>query len=459
MNSKSPLWRQPFPNGYYAQTQKQPQPGILPPVESLSGFAVITLRKDFDVQTVGDALAAFPSAWNPPYIAQNDVNPVTMTFPPPEGYTPPPESIWTFAQRTADRYSPTTLYCNIGIGTHLYKTFFPDRQAPKNLRQFKQRVSKDERHEFPATGGDLFIHIKSSRYDLILSILEYAKQCLIDQIAEDGFKDKYCFGSIDGRNQFGFFDATSNAENTANPTLDIGPMVDAYPYSPGDYDPNNPNINIRSGCGNASLGKKEEAAKKGLVVDLGKIATTFIGEEDSNHLNGSFCIVQEFIHDLGKFNKLSTDEQSRVFGRQKESGGFYSNEKTPLSGGLNRQLPRAHIVRAHIRTGGPDGEADMDPCVQNSPGASLAPLQIYRQAASFGTATGEKGLFFVAYCRYCETFDKILSRMIGDSVTWPGSEHVPDHLLEYTRAISGQYFYMPNLEELASLANFPQGSK
>lgn len=444
--------RQENPNLYYAQSKKQPQPGILPPVESLSGFAVITLKPGFDVQAVGNAIAAFPSAWNPPYTSGNDVNPITMTYPPEPGFTAPPESIWTFAERTADRYSPTTLYCNIGIGTQLYSTFFPSRSEPTDLGLFEPRESMDRNHTFPATGGDLFIHIKSSRYDLILSIMEYAKQRLADQIAEDGFKEKFCFASIDGRNQFGFFDATSNPENTANPVLSIGPLVDAYPYPENEYDPTNPRI--PGGCEDA-LQTKKQAAEEGLVVDLGKISTTFIGNEDSEHLNGSFCLVQEFIHDLETFNELDEDDQERVFGREKKSGKFYSHQVDPLAGGLNKELPAAHIVRTHIRTTGPDGEADMDPCVQNPPGASLAPLQIYRQAGSFGTATGERGLFFVAYCRYCQTFDKMLDRMIGTSVTWPGSENVVDDLLHYTRAVSGQYFYMPNIEELGSLATFP----
>lgn len=452
-----PLQGQAHPNGYYVQTLKQPQPGILPPVESQSGFVVVHLKEGFDVREVSDAIAAYPSVWNPPYTNSNDVDPVRDTYPPDPSKMPPPppESVLVHAGRVANRYSPTTLYCNIGIGTHLYSTLFPDRNPPVNMAHFNSReyVSADDRHWFPYTGGDLFLHVKSSRTDLILDVILYFKQRLEGQLAPDGFKERYTFTSIDGRNQFGFFDAGSDARVTANPVLNSGPVCQAYPY-PEDYEYNIPE-SLKDICCQDSIEKKKAARDKGLYVDLGRLATAFIGAEDPEHLNGSFCIVQEYIHDLDKFNRLSEQEQNVVFGRRKDNGAFIESQTNPLDGGINSDYPRAHIVRAHIRETGENGEADMDPCIQNVPGASLAPLQIFRQAASFGSATGERGLYFVAYCRYTETFELILSRMIGHDITWPGSSHDVDHLLEFTGARTGQFFYMPNLEELSSLAHFP----
>lgn len=441
-------------NADFLNLARQPQQGILPPPDALSGFAVVHLKPDFDVEKVGNAIAATPTVWNPPYTANNDIDPINSTYPPPEGHPAPPESVLTFASRTADRYSPTTLYANIGIGTQAYRKFFPDRSLPRRIVDFEAMTSPDGKHHFPATGGDLFLHVKSSRYDLILEVIAHLQSVLGNEVAAGGFHDRYCFNSIDGRNQFGFFDATSNAANTANPTLAVGPVCQAYPYAADVYDPANIPPSLQGICGQASLDAKETQAKKGLYVDLGKISTTFIGEEDPEHLNGSYCIVQTYVHDLAKFNMLSIKEQEEVFGRQKQSGAFIE-AGDPLDGGINRDYPRAHIVRTHIRITEAGGRADLDPCVQNAPGASLAPLQIDRQAASFGTATGEHGLYFVAYARYCDALKHILERMMGKSVTWPGSAHVADHLLEFTTAETGQFFYMPNLEELTSLARFP----
>jgi len=115
---------------------------------------------------------------------------------------------------------------------------------------------------------------------------------------------------------------------------------------------------------------------------MGKIATCLIGDEDPANKNGSYAIVQKWIFNLDSFNKLDDDQQSQVFGREKVSGALYGIKPgvLPLGGFLNHELPDAHIIRTHVRTG-PGGKQ------------SVVPMQIYRQAASFKHEK-ESGLFF-----------------------------------------------------------------
>jgi len=122
-----------------------------------------------------------------------------------------------------------------------------------------------------------------------------------------------------------------------NPTLLVGPIVNTH-------------------------------GKEPIPWDLGKIATTLIGDEDKANKNGSYAIVQDWIFNgLDRFFDLSIDQQSQVIGRDKISGGLYGIKPgvAALGGYLNHQLPNSHIVRTHVRTG---------------PGAkeSVIPMQIYR---------------------------------------------------------------------------------
>eukprot|EP00027_Filamoeba_sp_ATCC50430_P000238 CAMPEP_0168555306 /NCGR_PEP_ID=MMETSP0413-20121227/8258_1 /TAXON_ID=136452 /ORGANISM="Filamoeba nolandi, Strain NC-AS-23-1" /LENGTH=412 /DNA_ID=CAMNT_0008586135 /DNA_START=29 /DNA_END=1267 /DNA_ORIENTATION=+ len=404
------------PNSGFVQTHKFPQPGILPPPETLALFIEITLKPDHNQNAVRNAVAYTPLVEKPPYVPSNDVN--------PQGSQKPslPEGIITYANRVANKYSPTACYCNVGFSPEYWQILHPSKNSklPKNVLSFKQKVSLDGKHVFPATGGDIIIQVKSNYYDLLLDIASYTKQILANETKD--FKEKYGFVSIDGRNLMGFFDAGSEAKVTQNPTLDVGPICRVHPEKPDK------------------------------ALDLGRIATTFIGEEDPEHFNGTFAISQEFVHDLTAWNKLSDDDQTRAFGRDKATGAFYTKGVNPLDGGLNKELPACHIVRTHIRADD-YGHAKLKPEDQNGPSAPIAPLQIYRQAAAFGTANGEKGLYFFAFSRFTQTFDAILDRMLGLNVTWPGSAHEVDTILHFNKAVSGQYWYFPNLHEIAALAH------
>ena len=90
---------------------------------------------------------------------------------------------------------------------------------------------------------------------------------------------------------------------------------------------------------------------------------------------------------------------------------------------LDDKPPTAHIARVVIEE---DGEE----------------LEIYRRSTPYGTV-GEHGLYFLAFSADPSRFDKMLARMFGTS-----GDGVHDHLTDFTRPVSGAYYFAPSLDAL-----------
>ena len=74
-------------NSSFIQSHRYPQPGILPPPETLALFIEITLKPHHDTQAVKNAIGFTPLVEKPPFIPSNDVNPTQSTkSSPPEGF-------------------------------------------------------------------------------------------------------------------------------------------------------------------------------------------------------------------------------------------------------------------------------------------------------------------------------------------------------------------------------------
>ncbi len=132
---------------------------------------------------------------------------------------------------------------------------------------------------------------------------------------------------------------------------------------------------------------------------------------------GSYVITQRWIHDLEKFHASSVMEQELTIGRTKPDSVELDDDVKP---------PTAHIARVVIEE---DGEE----------------LEIYRRSTPYGTV-GEHGLYFIGFSAELSKFDKMLDRMFGVS------DGVRDHLTDFTRAVSGSYYFAPSLEALIALA-------
>jgi len=123
---------------------------------------------------------------------------------------------------------------------------------------------------------------------------------------------------------------------------------------------------------------------------------------------GSFGAVQRWIHDLERFEKNDVAAKDAIIGRR-----FETNEEIPDA------VATAHVKRS--------AQESFDP-----------PAFMLRRSMPFGTLS-EHGLFFVAYGRDLDRFERVLRRMAGLE------DGQVDSLMKFTRAVSGGYYFCPPL--------------
>ncbi|MGZ4755859.1 MAG: Dyp-type peroxidase [Acidimicrobiia bacterium] len=131
---------------------------------------------------------------------------------------------------------------------------------------------------------------------------------------------------------------------------------------------------------------------------------------------GAYVITQRWVHDLEKFHAQPVAEQEGTIGRTKPDSVELDDAVKP---------PTAHIARVVIEEGGEE-------------------LEIYRRSTPYGTV-GEQGLYFVGFSAELSRFDKMLARIFGLA------DGIRDHLTDFTRPVSGAYYFAPSLEALAAL--------
>ena len=151
-----------------------------------------------------------------------------------------------------------------------------------------------------------------------------------------------------------------------------------------------------------------------------RAAAALVGAEDPDFLGGSYLLVQRWVHDLTRWRALSVSDQQEGIGRTK-ADDVELGEAAP---------PTAHIQRVEIEEDGRE-------------------LAIYRQSFPYGPYGSEleSGLQFVAYCRRPMVFQRMLENMVGAS-----EDGLQDGLLDFTRAVSGAWFFAPSQELIARLA-------
>jgi putative iron-dependent peroxidase len=134
---------------------------------------------------------------------------------------------------------------------------------------------------------------------------------------------------------------------------------------------------------------------------------------------GSHVLVMRWIHDLAAFEALPVSEQERVFGRTKLDSVELEGPAKPLN---------AHIARVEITDD--SGEE----------------LPIYRRSVPYGTVS-EHGLYFVAFSAQRSRFEEMLGRMFGLA-----ADRVHDRITDFSRPVSGAFYFAPSLTLLAVLA-------
>src|SRR5438132_616439 len=133
--------------------------------------------------------------------------------------------------------------------------------------------------------------------------------------------------------------------------------------------------------------------------------------------------LRKYRHDLTGWNALPTEEQERIVGRTKLSDIELDDSVKPTF---------AHNALTKITKDG-------------------AEIKILRDNMPFGQAArGEFGTYFIGYSRSPRTIEEMLQNMfVGNP---PGNY---DRLLDFSRAVTGNLFFVPSATFLENLTSAP----
>jgi len=145
-----------------------------------------------------------------------------------------------------------------------------------------------------------------------------------------------------------------------------------------------------------------------------------IGGEDPDFTGGSYVIVQKYLHNLAGWNALPIEVQERIIGRTKFANVELDPEIKPSS---------AHNALTIIVDNG-------------------AEVKIVRCNMPFGQpGQGEFGTYFIGYSKSPRTIEQMLENMFLGRP--PGNY---DRLLDFSRAVTGNLFFVPAASLLDILA-------
>ena len=256
------------------------------------------------------------------------------------------------------------LSCVAAFGSDAWPRLF-DATAPRpaELHSFKE-IRSGERHAV-STPADLLFHLRAKRMDLCFELVSQIMERI--STAVTNVDETHGFRYFDDRDLLGFVDGTENP--------------------------------------------------RGALA----LNSALVGDEDPQFRAGSYVHIQKYLHDMSRWNALTTEQQEHVIGRKKLSDIELSDEVKPTS---------AHSALTTIEENGRE-------------------VKILRDNMPFGKpGQGEFGTYFIGYSRTPSTTEQMLENMfIGKP---PGNY---DRLLDFSRAATGSLFFAPSATFLESLSD------
>ena len=150
-----------------------------------------------------------------------------------------------------------------------------------------------------------------------------------------------------------------------------------------------------------------------------RVDVAVVGSEDAAFEGGSYIHLQRYVHNMSYWNQQPIKQQEDTIGRTKTDNVEYASADKALT---------SHTKRTSLK---------------DEQGRSI---EILRHSMPYGDTT-RCGLMFASYCRTSKNFTLMLQSMIeGD-----GHGHT-DHLLKFTRAVTGQAFFAPSIATLKRFA-------
>ncbi len=136
------------------------------------------------------------------------------------------------------------------------------------------------------------------------------------------------------------------------------------------------------------------------------VATALVSGAGEGLDGSSFVAVQQWVHDLDRFESFGPDEQDEVIGRRRSDNE--EREDAPEA---------AHVKRTE--------QEAFDP-----------PAYLLRRSMAWADAARE-GLVFVSFSASLDPFETLMRRMTG------AEDGIADHLFRFTRPVTGSYFWCP----------------
>ncbi|WP_026416211.1 Dyp-type peroxidase [Actinomadura oligospora] len=258
------------------------------------------------------------------------------------------------------------LTCVTGIGSDAWDRLFSGNR-PAGLHPFT--ALDGPRHRAPATPGDLLFHVRARTMDLCFELATQIMDRLRGAVTVQD--EVHGFRYFEKRDLMGFVDGTENPAGSA--------------------------------------------AERAVLVRA---------EDDPEFADGSYVIVQKYLHDLPAWNALPVEAQELVIGRRKLNDIELDDATKPDD---------SHVAVNTVL--GPDGEQ----------------RQILRDNMPFGApGKGEFGTYFIGYAHTPETTEQMLRNMFLGT-----EDGHTDRILDFSTAVTGCLFHAPTLDFLDSPPDLP----
>ena len=171
--------------------------------------------------------------------------------------------------------------------------------------------------------------------------------------------------------------------------FDIASMIDAFRYGTG---------RDLTGYEDGTENPRGKKAVHAAISDAGKTGMR----------GSSFVAVQQWVHDLDRFNAMSAKQQDDTIGRRKRDNKELAD--APASAHVKRTAQESFIPEAFV----------------------------LRRSMPWADAAGA-GFVFVAFGRSLDAFEAQLKRMAG------AEDGIADALFTFTKPVTGAYYWCPPL--------------